>query len=388
MRVLRVIASVDPRTGGPVEGLKLSATAMREDGHETEVATLDNPSASFVTDFPFAVHACGPGTKIYGYTPVLARWIGDNAHRFDAAVVHGLWNHASIGGWQGLRKAGLPYVVFTHGMLDPWFRQAYPLKHMFKQAFWTFAQGKVLRDADQVLFTSEEERLAARGVFFGHSYSERVVAYAAGAPAEDAQQQRAAFQQMVPELNGRRYLLFLSRIHPKKGCDLLIDAFLALAGSHTDIDLVVAGPDQVGMKAELVAKAAAVGLSHRIHWPGMLGGDAKWGAFRSADAFILPSHQENFGIVVAEAMACGTPVLVTNKVNIWREVVATGAGLVDEDDQDGISRMLEKFLMMTSADRAEVSDAAKACFNTYFRPKVAADALLAVLRNASQGRSQ
>ncbi len=101
----------------------------------------------------------------------------------------------------------------------------------------------------------------------------------------------------------------------------------------------------------LERRAAALGLGQKVHWPGMLKGDAKWGAFRECEAFILPSHQENFGIVVAEAMSCGRPVLISNKVNIWREIEIDGAGLVAADDLAGATTLLRRFLMMAPSDR-------------------------------------
>lgn len=379
MKILRVIASVDPRSGGPVEGLKISASAMREMGHETEVVTLDNPSAAFLADFPFPVHPCGPAPRRYGYTTKLARWIVENAQSFDAAVVHGLWNHGSIGGWQGLKRAGLPYVVFTHGMLDPWFREAYPLKHWVKQIFWSGWQGKVLRDARTVLFTSEEERRLARGVFHGHDYREQVVAYAAAEPADAVEKQTSAFAALLPALKGRRYLLFLSRIHPKKGCDLLVEAFIRLAARNPDVDLVIAGPDEVGLKSALIEQARAGGVEYRIHWPGMLAGDAKWGAFRGAEAFVLPSHQENFGIVVAEAMACATPVLITNKVNIWREVDAAGAGFVEDDTAEGTEKLLGRLLALPEPQKLAMRQSAQRCFQNHFTAKAAAADLANIL---------
>jgi glycosyltransferase involved in cell wall biosynthesis len=380
MRILRVIAHVDPRAGGPVEGLRMSAQALSELGHETEVASLDDPQAPYLGDLPFAVHGCGPGWGRYGYTPALARWIAANGQRFDAAVVHGLWNHASVGGWQGLRRAQLPYVIFIHGMMDPWFAHENPAKHWAKQAFWFIWQGKVLRDAQAVLFTSEEEQRLARGVFFGYDYAERVTAYGTVGPSDDAEGERAAFRAFLPRVSGRRFLLFLGRIHRKKGCDLLLHAFASLAAQHPELDLVMAGPDDTGIQPGLVAIAQAAGISSRIHWTGMLAGAVKWGAFRSAEAFVLPSHQENFGIAVAEAMACETPVLITDKVNIWREVQASGGGLVRPDTLAGVTDLLSAWLALPEHSRWAMRDAARAGFERYFQADAAARDLVAVLR--------
>ncbi|WJH39672.1 glycosyltransferase [Aliirhizobium terrae] len=382
MKVLHVIAGVDPADGGPIEGLKLTAEHHRSLGHATEVVTLDDPHSPHVTTFPFKVHACGPGRGKYGYTTKISRWIAENGSRYDAAVIHGLWNHASVGGWLGLRKASLPYVAYTHGMMDPWFRKSYPAKHMAKQIFWLLAQGKVLRDARSVLFTCEEERDLARGVFQGYRYAEKVVAFGTSEPPVATPAQTDAFHAVLPALKGRRFLLFLSRIHEKKGCDLLIDAFSKIATAHPDIDLVIAGPDQTGLGATLQAQADDAGIGDRIHWPGMLTGEAKWGAFRSAEAFILPSHQENFGIVVAEAMACGTPVLTTDKVNIWREIEASGGGFIETDTPDGILRLLQRWLALESGAKSAMGAKARAGFDRHFRVEQAALDLMAALEDA------
>ncbi|EUB94923.1 glycosyl transferase group 1 [Rhizobium sp. CF080] len=383
MRILNIIASADPETGGPIEALRLSGLEMARLGHPVQAVTLDNPSAAYLRDFPLPIHACGRWTRRYGYTPELARWVATNAHRFDAAIIHGLWNHASIGGWSALRRAGLPYVVFAHGMMDPWFRESDPLKHIAKQAFWFAWQGKVLRDAAAVLFTCEEERCRARGTFRGYGYTERVLSFGTADSPARAENQLPAFHRLLPALKGRRFLLFLGRIHAKKGCDLLVEAFSKIAASHPDIDLVMAGPDQSGLKSKLIAQAVRAGLADRIHWPGMLAGDAKWGAFRAADAFVLPSHQENFGIVVAEAMACGTPVLLTDKVNIWREVKASGGGLVGPDTSEGIESLLRSWLGLSDNARSAMRAHARAGFERHFRIEAAARDLITVLHSIS-----
>ncbi|MFD1912804.1 glycosyltransferase [Halodurantibacterium flavum] len=376
MRFLRIIPSIAAEQGGPVEGMLRSAACHAALGHETEVLSLDPPDAAQVAGLP--LHALGPVARRYGYTPTLAGWIAANAGRFDAAVVHGLWTHASVGGARAAARAGLPYVLFPHGMMDPWFRRTAPVKHLAKQALWWAGQGQALARAHAVLFTSEEERRAARDVFIGPRYRGRVVAYGAAGPPGGMTMPDAHLA------GGRPFLLFLGRLHPKKGCDLALEGFARAAAPG--LDLVLAGPDEAGLGPGLIARAAALGLGGRVHLPGMLQGEAKWQALRRAEALVLPSHQENFGIVVAEALACGTPVLISDKVNIWREVLADGAGLVAPDTVAGAARLIRDWQALGGATRAEMGRAARASWESRYRIEAAAEALLAVLQEVAGAR--
>jgi glycosyltransferase involved in cell wall biosynthesis len=116
-----------------------------------------------------------------------------------------------------------------------------------------------------------------------------------------------------------------------------------------------------------------------VTFTGMLAGIRKWGAFSAADAFILPSHQENFGIAVVEALACGTPVLISNKVNIWREITANEAGYVENDDLAGTARLIERWVAAAPNVRAALKENARACFARNFEIDRATDSLLEVL---------
>jgi glycosyltransferase involved in cell wall biosynthesis len=244
---------------------------------------------------------------------------------------------------------------------------------LLKQIFWMLAEGRVLRDAKAVLFTCEEERECARGVFKGHRYREQVVLFGTADPSGSAGAQIEAFNTAFPHLRDRDCFLFLSRIHPKKGCDLLIQAFAdCLPTLPQNLDLVIAGPDHVGYIPELTALAGRRGISNRIHWPGMLKGDVKWGAFRKAKALVLPSHQENFGVAVAEAMACSTPVLISDKVNIWREVSAAGAGIVQPDTLEGTRSLIKLFLALSPDEIEKMSQNARSGFLKFFDVNVTA----------------
>ena len=147
----------------------------------------------------------------------------------------------------------------------------------------------------------------------------------------------------------------------------MLHAFAAVAAARQDLHLVMAGPEQPAYGATLRGLAARLGIAQRITWTGMLSGAEKWGAYRAADVFMLPSHQENFGIVVAEAMACGLPVLISNKVNIWREVRRDEAGLVAEDDVAGATHLLKTWLALSDEQRARMSSNALRCFPSVSR---------------------
>ena len=142
----------------------------------------------------------------------------------------------------------------------------------------------------------------------------------------------------------------------------------------------MAGPDQTGWKVVLESQAQELGIADRITWAGMLQGEIKWGAYYAAEAFVLPSHQENFGIVVAEALACGLPVLISDKINIWREIAEDGAGLVDADTVDGTTRNLQRWLSMNLNERQGMATKARASFQHRFTVRAMASSLLDTIR--------
>ncbi len=378
MRILRLLPTLDPAYGGPVEGVVRTTPALAALGHQTTIATLDHPRAAFLQGAPTKTYALGSDLGAIAGAARLAHWVAGAAKEFDIAVIHGLWHPAGLGGSIGLRRAAIPFLVFTHGMMDPWFAEAHPIKGKAKQLYWAAIQKRMLAEAGLVLFTSPEELRRARLAFPGANFRSRVVSYGAGEPPA-AYEPEIGFLAKLPAPKERDYLLFLGRLHPKKGCDLLLDSFSAVAAAHPNLDLVMAGPDQAGIKAGLMRQAARLGLSSRVHWPGLLLGDEKWAALRGARAFVLPSHQENFGIAVAEAMACGVPVLISDKVNIASIIAESGAGLVGPDTAEGVRAMLADFLALPIGCQTDMGRRARATFVRLFTIERAASDLIDAL---------
>ena len=387
MKLLHVIASMNPKHGGPVEGIRQLCPALTKLGVEVDVVCCDPPDASWLTHKFHAVYALGPVRSGYSYTPRLVPWLRKNAANYDVVIVNGIWQYHSLAAWRAIAGTKTPYFVFTHGMLDPWFKRTYPLKHLKKWLYWPWAGYRVLRDARAVIFTCEEERLLARESFWLYRVNEAVTSYGTDNPPEGAAEMREKFLNAYPDLHGKRIVLFLSRIQEKKGCDLLIDAFASVAASDETLHLVMAGPDQSGLSKTLQAQAEKLGLTSRITWSGMLSGDIKWGAYHAAEVFCLPSHQENFGIVVAEALACGKPVLISDKVNIWREIENTSIGFVDKDTLEGTVRNLQKWLALSAEDYAVMAARARKTFAEHFHIDQAAANLLKIIQKETIGNS-
>lgn len=379
MKRLHVIRSVDPQGGGPVEALKRLAVSSQSAGHEVHVASLDPEDAPFLSGFPLPLHALGPGHLKYGFSPRLIPWLARNVANYDIVVVNGIWQFHSFAVWQCLHGSSIPYVVFTHGMLDPWFKHTYPLKHLKKWTYWPWGDYRVLRDAAAVLFTSEEEKLLARRSFWLYKANEMVVQYGTAAPPSNVSEQKRDCFSRFPELRNKKFLLFMGRIHPKKGCDLAVRAFASLFAQNADWRLVFAGPDQTGWRSALDSLARDLGVHEQLTWTGMAQGTVKWGLMRTAEAFLLPSHQENFGISVAEALSCGLPVLISDKVNIWREIQADGAGFVAPDTAEGTVALLRNWTNLPHARRAQMRNSARRCYENRFDVHRANTSLLAVL---------
>ncbi len=371
-----MVQTLDPRSGGVARAVVLLSEEMARQGHMVEIVTLDAPGFETKDATALPVYPVGRGPSGYGYAPSLLPWLREHGREYDCAIVNGCWQYSGLAAWRHFRGASIPYYVFPHGMLDPWFKRTYPLKHLKKWLYWPWGEYRVLRDARAVIFTSDAERLQARESFWLYRARERVAPLGVDVPAVSS---RDDFLAQFPALHGKRIVLFLGRLHVKKGPDILIDAFSHVAADDPSVFLVLAGPDQDGFERKLRARAARSHLAEWIVFTGMLEGAVKWGALRAAEVFILPSHQENFALAVAEALACGTPVLISKPINIWREVVEDGAGFAEEDDQAGTERLLQRWLALDEAGRSAMRQAAANCFAKRFEIGRAAALLLRIL---------
>jgi len=378
MRVLRVISSVDLSNGGPINGLINSSAMLQKNGVEVHVASLDGCNYE-VSKFPFKLFSFD------AFTPArlsfdFRSWINSEIKNYDVIVIHGLWQMHGIFTAKACVEKNIPYVLFTHGMLDPWFDLNAPLKRLKKLIYWFAFERYTINRAERVLFTSEDEKVLARNNFPCYSANEYVISYGSPLPDYDLSVCSNLFKSRYPSLDNKRYFLFLSRVHPKKGVDLLIKAFARL--KDCDHYLAIAGPVDDHYKKVLEEIINQCGIERRVVWLGMLKDELKWGAFNEADAFVLPSHQENFGIVVSEALSLGKVVLTTNKVNIWREILDSHAGYVANDDVEGVEDVLQGWLSTSPEEQRIMAKNAMQCYQTRFSIDAAVSDMEDVLRLA------
>jgi glycosyltransferase involved in cell wall biosynthesis len=384
-----VLSTLDPAYGGPAENARTMSAALIAMGHFCELATLDSPSAPYLKGIGCPVAALGPGhLGKYGFSPAFKNWLRRNVRRFDVIMISGIYQYHSIATRHECLRADIPYIVLPHGALDPWFRHRYPLKHAKKWLYWPWADYRVLRDAARVCFTTVEESMLAPKSFWLYRARSAVIGYGTAAPPAPEVSDEENFLSAYPQLREHRFLLFLSRIDRKKGCQLLIEAFARTAHLDPTLLLVMAGPDTSGWQHELERQAKDLGISSRIVWVGSLHGRQKWAAYRRAEAFVLTSHSENFGIVVVEALACGTPVLISERVNIWHEVVQGGGGLAAPDTVDGATDLLTRWNAITTAERRYMARSAKLTFDTKFDISAVSASIVAEMRRVvSEHRS-
>jgi len=325
MRILHLIATLAPESGGPAQACIEMASAVAARGHEVSIYTTDwgEPARPLPTGSTVAIKTF-PVQWPRGWKPSvgLAQALRRDLPSFDVVHLHSLYLFHDWVGGDFAHQHGVPYIVRPHGLLDPYIRRrSRARKCLMEIAF----QNRVLRRAAAIHYTSDLERdISAR---YDQGALTRVVPLGVRLDGFENMPPADDFVRRFPATAGRRIVLFLSRVHEKKGLDLLIPAFAAARKSVPDLHLVIAGPDD-GVLERARSLASQHQVKDEVTFTGMLIGADKLAAFSAASMFALPSYSENFGIAIVEAMAAGLPAIVSDQVNIYREIEGGGAIVV------------------------------------------------------------
>ena len=325
-RVLHAISSLEPTSGGPPAALLGLATAQAAAGLTPSVAAsyVEGADRSIVDQLEangVEVHLVGPCTPRYGWCTTMAPTVRKLVEDADIVHIHGLWESIQYETARQALKAGRPYLFRPCGMLDPWSLQQSRLK---KLLYRKLRLDRLIDAADALHFTTEAERDLAAPL--GYRPPPIVEPNGVDPAAFNSRVDSEAFRRQTLSSANDVLILFLSRLHHKKGLDLLIEAFNSLPAPSST--LAIAGSGSAAYEFRLQQLVAETPRAHSIKFVGMLHGDRKWQAFVAADLFVLPSRQENFGIAVAEALATGTPVVISDQVNIHNFVSSNNLGSV------------------------------------------------------------
>lgn len=335
MRTLHVIPSLAESDGGPSKAAIEMCRELTRRSHNAEIYTT-NATAQSRSDVllgqPLSVHGVNVtyfpinGGNYYKYSYSMAAALKATIPRYDIVHIHSLYQFPSTAAAHYCRKYRVPYILRPHGTLDPFLYKRHPLR---KRIYELMIERRNLAAAAAVHFTSEEElRLATRS---GLDFKGAVVPL--GVELDDPPPCAArAADSLWPELRGKRVILFLSRINFKKGLDILAAAFGEVHKVRADAHLVIAGPDIDGYGTKVREWLTAAAALEAATFTGMVLDRRKAALLSRADLFVLPSYSENFGIAVVEAMGAGLPIVISNRVNIWREIDAAHAGFVVKPD--------------------------------------------------------
>lgn len=343
MKVLHVIPSLSERSGGPAYAVISMCRALSEKGIDVAIATTEAdakqkmPAGYEGLDvflFPASDHS-------FKYSRPFALWLQDKVRDYDLVHIHAIFNHACIAAARACQRNNVPYVVRPLGSLDPW---SMSQKALRKALFWQVAGKRMLRDAAAVHYTALAEQQATEASL-GLNHG-TVVPLGVDTLIDDPAENIQSLAGEIPGLTGHPYILVLSRLHPKKGLEALLEAFLSLSSEKKFANwrLVLAGEGAAEHVAKLKAKVASHQANSLVLFPGWLSGEKKNAALREASLLALPSHQENFGVCVMEALACGVPVLVSPHVNLAPDIEAAGAGWIVPVETEAIKKALAEAL--------------------------------------------
>lgn len=355
MNICHVIGTLDPAAGGPSVVVLRLAEAQARLGHNVSILALQRAQRIDVIDNFVASSATVDRLRLRRIT--LHRrmdrvLLGSLMREFDGLLpaldvlhLHGLWELMLLRIARRAKLANTPYIITPHGMLDPW---SLSQKRLKKRIALAVAFRGMLNAAATLHALNDDEKRLLQPL----RLQAPVVVIANGVDLNEIHPlpEPGRFRAAHPEVGDQPYLLFLSRLHYKKGLDILADAFAQFVERGGAMHLVVAGPDG-GVRQDFERRIREHGLEKRVHLVGPLYGPQKIEALRDAAGFVLPSRQEGFSVAITEAMAVGLPVIITDSCH-FPEVAEVGAGFITQPDADQIAGAITRLAGDPSAAEA------------------------------------
>lgn len=352
MKVLHVIPSLSPTQGGPSFALPLIARSLVDAGVHVDAVTTDDDGPGRHVDVPLGQAVMRVGwrvlhfrkqTEFYKASWPFHRWLWRHATDYDLIHIHALFSFTSVDAARTAQRRGVPYIIRPLGLLNRWGMEN--RRPRLKAFSFRFIEGPLLRHAAAIHYTSRSEQTEAE--LAGARAPAIVVPLGIDTRTFQNLPGPEPFWDRFPQARDRRNVLFLSRLDSKKGLDLLLPAFARAREGVPKALLVIAGDGEARYVAKLREQARGLGIDRDVLWTGFLAGEDKLAAFAAAAMFVLPSHSENFGIALVEAMAAGLPCVTTVGVAVSEDVREYDAGLVVDPAVESIAGAINELFLNT-----------------------------------------
>ncbi|MFO0830253.1 MAG: glycosyltransferase [Phycisphaerales bacterium] len=340
MRILHYLPSLDTTRGGPVRAVFDLARGLAGLGHQVTLTTLEVGDGPRDSQGVALVDLGGPMVGARNLTAPQFAHAKQLIGSHDVLHVHGVWNYSNVQLTRWAHRTGKPYLLSPRGMLDEWSMQQ---RHIKKRMYLLLAGRAMLERAAAVHCTAEGELLQSRR-WFPRGHGVVLPNFLDLNPFRRAPGPAEALSRFPTLGGGRRRVLFLSRLHYKKGADVFLEAAAIATRAGVDATWVLAGSGDAPYEKQMRDLAASLGLTDRVVFTGHVGGTLKVSLYQACELFALPTSQENFGFVFPESLACGTPVVTTKGVDIWPELEASGGSLVVERSAAAFARAVGDLL--------------------------------------------
>lgn len=362
IKILRIIQTLNPAYGGPANTIIDNSLSLIKNGFKVDILTYDNKNTSYVKSNKIKIFNKGPAYGNYTFSINLFLWLFKNKRSYDYFIIHGIWHFSTLISRILLRKN---YFVFLHGGLDPYFSKNF-FKKIKKIIYWNLVEKKNLLNCKSLLLTSNQEKKSLNHTFVNtDNITKNVIGYGIIKPKINKKECINLFYKKFPDFKNKKFLLFLGRFDQKKGLEILINSIKKLTKKNIKINLLLVGKNNA-YKDTLKILCKKNRIEKNIFWSDLMTGDLKWGTILASSGMVLSSHGENFGVSLVESLCCSKPVLTTNKVNIYEEIIKYDAGLVSKNTVSDFTKILEKFHKFDDRRIKIMSRNSLICFNKKF----------------------
>lgn len=363
-KVLRITTTLDPKFGGPSVGVLESSKNLIKSGFKVDIITLDKKKFNQIKLKNLRIiNFKNYFGKNYRFSISLFFWLLKNKKNYNYFIIHGLWQFPSLLARLVLKNK---YYVYTHGQLDPFFGYNF-IKSLKKKLYWYLIEYKNLQSSISIILTSLGEKKNLEKTFVKtNELNKKIIKYGIYKKKLNYKKIKSLFLKKYPYLKTKNFYLYIGRFNEKKGCDIIIKSVNKLKKQFKTPILFVGPFDNNNYEIYIKKLVSNFKLNKLIFFSDAIFGDLKWGTISNCKAMLLASHGENFGISVVESLSVGRPVIITNKVNIYRDILMSQSGLISDNTTKSFGEKLLQFEKLNKKEIKRMSQNSIKCFKKNF----------------------